>query len=129
MQMLQHPDIVALTHSFFSTTHKQQLYLNLVLEYVPQTLNHIATNYTRINHHMPLIYVKLYSYQICRALAYFVIALVYVIVIKNHKNLTLTITQQYHHPSKTVKIFQSESTLFQFQSQKDILETVTTSSS
>ncbi|MCD9561361.1 transcriptional activator [Datura stramonium] len=30
MQMLDHPNIVALKHSFFSTTDKEEVYLNLV---------------------------------------------------------------------------------------------------
>ncbi|EXB64104.1 Shaggy-related protein kinase kappa [Morus notabilis] len=70
MQMLDHPNIVALKHCFFSTTDKEELYLNLVLEYVPETVHKVARNYSRINQRMPLIYVKLYTYQICRALAY-----------------------------------------------------------
>lgn len=64
MQMLDHPNIVALKHCFFSTTDKEELYLNLVLEYVPETVNRIARNYSRINQRMPLIYVKLYTYQV-----------------------------------------------------------------
>ncbi|KAK4491270.1 hypothetical protein RD792_002006 [Penstemon davidsonii] len=63
MQMLDHPNIVALKHSFFSTTEKEELYLNLVLEYVPETVNRIARQYNRMNQRMPLIYVKLYTYQ------------------------------------------------------------------
>ncbi|KAF4404166.1 hypothetical protein G4B88_014622, partial [Cannabis sativa] len=72
MQMLDHPNIVALKHCFFSTTDKEELYLNLVLEYVPETVHRVARNYSRINQRMPLIYVKLYTYQvqICRALVY-----------------------------------------------------------
>ncbi|KAB5563662.1 hypothetical protein DKX38_003716 [Salix brachista] len=63
MQMLDHPNIVALKHCFFSTTDKEELYLNLVLEYVPETVSRIARNYSRNNQRMPLIYVKLYTYQ------------------------------------------------------------------
>ncbi|KAG6781893.1 hypothetical protein POTOM_011278 [Populus tomentosa] len=63
MQMLDHPNIVALKHCFFSTTDKEELYLNLVLEYVPETVNRIARTYSRSNQRMPLIYVKLYTYQ------------------------------------------------------------------
>ncbi|CAN6458367.1 unnamed protein product [Victoria cruziana] len=70
MHMLDHPNIVALKHCVFSTTDKEELYLNLVLEFVPETVNRIARNYNRMNQRMPLIYVKLYTYQICRALAY-----------------------------------------------------------
>eukprot|EP01018_Ginkgo_biloba_P032464 Gb_28804 [translate_table: standard] len=70
MRMLDHPNIVQLKHCFFSTTDKDELYLNLVLEYVPETVYRIAKHYNRMNQRMPLIYVKLYTYQICRSLAY-----------------------------------------------------------
>lgn len=70
MQMLDHPNIVTLKHCFYSNTKKDELYLNLVLEYVPETVYRIGRHYTRVNQRMPLIYVKLYTYQICRALAY-----------------------------------------------------------
>ncbi|XP_010523730.1 PREDICTED: shaggy-related protein kinase beta-like [Tarenaya hassleriana] len=70
MRMLHHPNIVELKHSFFSTTEKDELYLNLVLEYVPETAYRASRHYTRLNHHMPLIIVQLYTYQICRALNY-----------------------------------------------------------
>lgn len=68
MQMLDHPNIVALKHCFFSTTDKEELYLNLVLEFVPETVNRIARNYSRIHQQIPLIYVKLYTYQVCWSL-------------------------------------------------------------
>ncbi|CAI5966840.1 unnamed protein product [Closterium sp. NIES-65] len=61
---------VALRHCFFSTTDKDELYLNLVLEFVPETVYRITKHYTKMNQRMPLLYVKLYTYQICRALAY-----------------------------------------------------------
>lgn len=64
MQMLDHPNIVALKHCFFSTTDKEELYLNLVLEFVPETINRVAKQYSRTNQRMPLIYVKLYTYQV-----------------------------------------------------------------
>lgn len=70
MQMLDHPNIVNLRHCFYSNTEKDELYLNLVLEYVPETVYRVAKHYSRANQRMPLIYVKLYTYQICRALSY-----------------------------------------------------------
>ncbi|XP_010544691.1 PREDICTED: shaggy-related protein kinase beta [Tarenaya hassleriana] len=70
MRMLHHSNIVELKNSFFSTTEKGELYLNLVLEYVPETVYRASRHYTKMNHHMPLIFVKLYTYQICRALNY-----------------------------------------------------------
>ncbi|XP_023530212.1 shaggy-related protein kinase epsilon-like [Cucurbita pepo subsp. pepo] len=70
MRLLDHPNVVSLKHCFFSTTEKDELYLNLVLEYVPETVYRVIKHYTKANQRMPLIYVKLYAYQICRALAY-----------------------------------------------------------
>lgn len=70
MRILDHSNVVSLKHCFFSTTDKDELYLNLVLEYVPETVYRIAKHYSRMNQRIPLIYVKLYTYQICRSLAY-----------------------------------------------------------
>ncbi|KAH0984852.1 hypothetical protein GBA52_012029 [Prunus armeniaca] len=70
MRLLDHPNVVSLKHCFFSTTDKDELYLNLVLEYVPETVYRVSKHYCKANQRMPLIYVKLYTYQICRALAY-----------------------------------------------------------
>ncbi|KAF9605850.1 hypothetical protein IFM89_019109 [Coptis chinensis] len=64
MRLLDHPNIVSLKHCFFSTTEKDELYLNLVLEYVPETVYRVAKHYSRANQRMPLIYVKLYTYQV-----------------------------------------------------------------
>ncbi|KAK9067298.1 hypothetical protein SSX86_014624 [Deinandra increscens subsp. villosa] len=70
MRLLDHPNVVSLKHCFFSTTDKDELYLNLVLEYVPETAYRVARHYSKANQRMPMIYVKLYTYQIFRALAY-----------------------------------------------------------
>ncbi|KAG0471947.1 hypothetical protein HPP92_016493 [Vanilla planifolia] len=70
MRLLDHPNVISLKHCFFSTTEKDELYLNLVLEYVPETVHRVIKHYNKMNQRMPLIYVKLYMYQICRALAY-----------------------------------------------------------
>ncbi|GLJ14562.1 hypothetical protein SUGI_0235730 [Cryptomeria japonica] len=70
MRFLDHPNVISLKHCFFSTTDNDQLYLNLVLEYVPETVYRVGKHYSRMNQRMPLIYTKLYTYQICRSLAY-----------------------------------------------------------
>nr|XP_023883740.1 glycogen synthase kinase-3 homolog MsK-3-like [Quercus suber]POE71251.1 glycogen synthase kinase-3 like msk-3 [Quercus suber] len=70
MHLLDHPNVVCLKHCFFSTTEKNDLYLNLVLEYVPETVYRVIRHYKKMHQRMPLIYVKIYFYQICRALAY-----------------------------------------------------------
>eukprot|EP00252_Welwitschia_mirabilis_P008667 TRINITY_DN2069_c0_g1_i1.p1 TRINITY_DN2069_c0_g1~~TRINITY_DN2069_c0_g1_i1.p1 ORF type:complete len:403 (-),score=52.01 TRINITY_DN2069_c0_g1_i1:264-1472(-) len=68
MRMLDHPNIVQVKHFFFSTSN-DELYLNLVLEYVPETVYRIIKHFNSMKQKMPLIYVKLYTYQMCRALA------------------------------------------------------------
>lgn len=70
MRLLEHPNVVQLKHCFFSTTDKAEVYLNLVLEYVSETVYRVAKHYIRMNQHMPLLSVQLYTYQICRALNY-----------------------------------------------------------
>lgn len=70
MRLLDHPNVVSLKHCFYSSTEKDEVFLNLVLEYVPETVYRIAKHYNRMNQRMPLLFVKLYTYQICRALAY-----------------------------------------------------------
>ncbi|XP_047263553.1 glycogen synthase kinase-3 homolog MsK-3 isoform X2 [Capsicum annuum] len=70
MRLLDHPSIVSLNHCFFSTTEKDELYLNLVLEFVPETVYRVLRHYSKANQRMPMTYVKLYSYQMFRALAY-----------------------------------------------------------
>ncbi|KAH0983060.1 hypothetical protein GBA52_010237 [Prunus armeniaca] len=70
MRLMDHPNVVSLKHCFFSTTSKDELFLNLVMEYVPETMYRVLKHYSSMNQRMPLIYVKLYTYQIFRGLAY-----------------------------------------------------------
>ncbi|PKU72653.1 Shaggy-related protein kinase iota [Dendrobium catenatum] len=49
---------------------RDELFLNLVMEYVPECLYRVLKHYSNANQRMPLIYVKLYMYQIFRGLAY-----------------------------------------------------------
>eukprot|EP00529_Nitzschia_sp_RCC80_P013425 CAMPEP_0113493310 /NCGR_PEP_ID=MMETSP0014_2-20120614/28526_1 /TAXON_ID=2857 /ORGANISM="Nitzschia sp." /LENGTH=610 /DNA_ID=CAMNT_0000387169 /DNA_START=501 /DNA_END=2333 /DNA_ORIENTATION=+ /assembly_acc=CAM_ASM_000159 len=66
-----HTNIVALKHCFYSQGEKpDELYLNLVLEYVPETVYSISKRHHRHNTPLPLQYVKLYLYQLSRALAH-----------------------------------------------------------
>ncbi|KAJ0636569.1 putative protein kinase CMGC-GSK family [Helianthus annuus] len=71
MRFLDHPNVVSLKHCFFSTTDdKDELYLNLVLEYVPETTYRVARQYPKANQRMTMISIKLQTYQIFKALAY-----------------------------------------------------------
>lgn len=64
MGLLDHPNVVQLKHFFLSTTVKNEVYLNLVMEYVSETLYRRVKYYNKMNQHMPLICVQLYSYQV-----------------------------------------------------------------
>ncbi|KAL3757638.1 hypothetical protein ACHAWU_009483 [Discostella pseudostelligera] len=66
-----HSNIVALKHCFYSQGEKQdELYLNLVLEYVPETVYSISRQHQKSKISLPLLYVKLYLYQLSRALSH-----------------------------------------------------------
>lgn len=64
MRFLDHPNVVYMVHCFFSTTEKDKLYLNPGLECVPETVHHVIKHYNKMSQCMPLIYVKLYTYQL-----------------------------------------------------------------
>jgi serine/threonine protein kinase len=71
MKDLVHPNIVSLRHSFFMPgENPNELFLNLVMEYVPDTLYKVVRDYTKKHETMPSILVKLYSYQLLRGLGY-----------------------------------------------------------
>ncbi|KAJ8458547.1 hypothetical protein OPV22_031473 [Ensete ventricosum] len=70
MRTMAHPNVVSLKHCFFSSTSRDELFLNLVMEYVPESLYGVLKHYSNVNQRMPLIFVKLYTYQIFRGLAY-----------------------------------------------------------
>lgn len=71
MQQLSHPNIVELKNSFFTNGEKQdEVFLNLVLEFIPDTVYRVARHYSKLKQSMPMIYVKLYTFQLLRALGY-----------------------------------------------------------
>ena len=51
-------------------TQEEEQYLNLVLEFVPDTVYKITRHYTKLRQLPPMLCVKLYVYQMCRSLAY-----------------------------------------------------------
>lgn len=66
-----HTNVVALRHCFYSQGEKaEDLYLNLVLEFVPETVYSISRRHHKHNIPLPLLFVKLYLYQLSRALAH-----------------------------------------------------------
>jgi len=78
MKQLDHPNIVKLKHYFYQSqdkkkedgTMEEETYLNLVLEFVPDTVYKVTRYYTKNRQLPPMIIVKLYVYQMLRSLAY-----------------------------------------------------------
>ena len=70
LKKLDHPNVVKLYNSFYSNNKEGDLYLNLVMEYIPETLYRNAKRYAKNNTLMPMIYVKLYAFQIFKSLNY-----------------------------------------------------------
>ena len=54
----------------FQGEKQDELYLNLVLEYVPETVYSISRQHQKSKMALPLLYVKLYLYQLSRALSH-----------------------------------------------------------
>jgi len=71
MRLVSHPNVVDLRSFFYSNGDKKdEVYLNLVLEYVPETVYRASRHYVKLKQPMPTLQVKLYMYQLLRSLAY-----------------------------------------------------------
>lgn len=55
---------------YFRVLQKDEVYLNLVLEYVPETVYRASRHYAKLKQPMPMLQIKLYMYQLFRSLAY-----------------------------------------------------------
>lgn len=49
---------------------KDEVYLNLVMKYMPETLYRASRHYAKVKQQMPMQQIKLYMYQLFRSLAY-----------------------------------------------------------
>ncbi|GAB6028410.1 Glycogen synthase kinase-3 beta [Chamberlinius hualienensis] len=71
MRKLEHCNIVKLKYFFYSSGEKKdEVYLNLVLEYIPETVYRVARHYSKSKQTIPISFIKLYMYQLFRSLAY-----------------------------------------------------------
>jgi len=68
---LDHCNIVSLLYFFYTSGEKKdEIYLNLVLEYIPETVYKVARQYSKQKQTIPVTFIKLYMYQLFRSLAY-----------------------------------------------------------
>ena len=71
MSLLDHPNIVKVRHAFYTTGEKlDEIYLNLVMNYVPENLNRLNKSLFEKKEMLPVFLIKLYCFQIARALNY-----------------------------------------------------------
>lgn len=72
MRKLDHCNVVKLKYFFHTVGDRgsSEVYLHLVLEYIPETLYKIARTHSRTRQNLPMILVKLYMYQLFRSLNY-----------------------------------------------------------
>ena len=69
---LKHDNCCYLYDYFYTTAsdNPDEEYLNLIMEYMPETLYREVRTYAKQKKNMPLLLIKLYSYQIIRGLGY-----------------------------------------------------------
>jgi len=66
----RHPNITHLVDDYYEETVYHDLYLNLVMEYIPKTLISQTEFYGDSGDTIPHDLIKLYSFQLCRAVNY-----------------------------------------------------------
>jgi glycogen synthase kinase 3 beta len=71
MKELIHPNIVTLRNAFYTKGDKpEEIYLNLVMDYIPETSYRLLKHYSKQKQQIPMLHIKLYIYQLLRALNY-----------------------------------------------------------
>ncbi|KAH8363143.1 hypothetical protein KR084_005930 [Drosophila pseudotakahashii] len=71
MRKLRHDNIITLKWFFYSSGEKRdEVYLNLVMEFLPETLYKVERQYARAKQTLPINFVRLYMYQLLRSMAY-----------------------------------------------------------
>ncbi len=71
MKELFHPNVVTMKHAFYTTGDKSdEVYLNVVMDYVPETVYRVMRHYVKMKQSVPKLLVKLYAYQMFRSLSY-----------------------------------------------------------
>lgn len=71
MRKLKHPNIINLRYFFYSSGEKrEEVFLNLVMDCMPDTLYKVERQFARSKQTLPVNYIRLYMYQLFRGLAY-----------------------------------------------------------
>ncbi|KAI8882080.1 Pkinase-domain-containing protein [Backusella circina FSU 941] len=72
MRLIEHPNVCRLNSFFYNQVENSndEVYLNLVMEFVPETLYKATRHYAKVKRPMPMLLVQIYMYQVIRSLAY-----------------------------------------------------------
>lgn len=71
LKELNHPNVIKLRHYFYTQGDKpDDLYLNCVMDFIPETLSRLIRSYNKQKTNVPLLLLKIYSYQMIKSLAY-----------------------------------------------------------
>lgn len=71
MKELNHPNVIKLRHYFYTPGDKQdEVYLNCVMDYIPDTLSRLIRQYSKSKTQFPKIVIKLYAFQLIKSLNY-----------------------------------------------------------
>jgi len=71
LKELNHPNVTVMRHAFYTQGDKpDEVFLNVVMDFMPETIYKITKYYRKMKQPMPTVLVKLYTYQMFRGLAY-----------------------------------------------------------
>ena len=71
LKELNHPNVIKLRNYFYTKgDNAGEIYLNCVMDFIPETLSKIIKFFNKSKTVMPSILVKLYAYQMLKSLAY-----------------------------------------------------------
>jgi glycogen synthase kinase 3 beta len=69
--MLHHPFCIEMKQYFYTNGDKpEEQYLNVVMDFIPETVYKIMKYYIKMKQMVPNLIVKLYAYQLMRSIAY-----------------------------------------------------------
>ncbi|GAV51802.1 hypothetical protein ZYGR_0AF02730 [Zygosaccharomyces rouxii] len=70
MKLLRHPNIIDLRYYFYEKDSHGEVYLNLILDYMPQSLYQRLRHFVHTPSAMPRLEIKCYMYQLFKSLNY-----------------------------------------------------------
>lgn len=71
MKELDHPNVIKLRHYFYTPGEKpDEVFLNCVMDYMPDTLSRLIRQYSKSKMQFPKIVLKLYAFQLLKSINY-----------------------------------------------------------